>query len=291
MKANLFLAAGPRCGSTQLAAWLGTNPDIGVSSIKEPNFFSSHEFSREYEARSRLSDVDPERYFKSRSKKRMQFAIFRERKHYDYLFENIREKWRLDGSTTYLHCPEAASSIREYNPDARVIILVRDPAKRALSHYKLMVRTGRTSRSLKEELEEEAKNIKPVESQFLLRQSRYKEAKQRFRDIFPSDQILELDFESVFAEPANALTLISKFLGVENAEFDLSVKEPNSSDRPRLAGLNLFLMNSGIKSQLRQVIPHKVREALRPYYFRSAHRDGDNESQQLELIRHYLLED
>ena len=36
---NLFLIAAPRAGSTQLAYWMDSHPDISLSRVKEPNYF------------------------------------------------------------------------------------------------------------------------------------------------------------------------------------------------------------------------------------------------------------
>ncbi len=167
MNSNLFLVAAPRSGSTQLSAWLSTHPDVDLPPIKEPNFFAQHEFPAEYVAQHHLNDVDPARYVAQRTTKVMQFAIFREAAHYDYLFDGLNARWRMDASTTYLHCPEAAQNIRDHAPDAKVILLTRNPVARALSHYRLATRTGRTTRSLREEIQAEANGDTPLPGRFL----------------------------------------------------------------------------------------------------------------------------
>ncbi len=105
---NLFLIAAPRSGSTQLGAWLETHSDISSSSIKEPNYFSSHEFSAEYVIKHQLNDVDPSEYAVRQQSHPMQFSMFRNIEDYSYLIATMKTRWRLDASTTYLHCPEAA---------------------------------------------------------------------------------------------------------------------------------------------------------------------------------------
>lgn len=285
-KVNLFLCAAPRSGSTQLAAWLATHANIGIAAIKEPNYFAQHEFPEAYVKKVHLNDVDPESYVRKRSKKIMQFAIFRDRKHYEYLYKDLTQTWRLDASTTYLHADGAAEGMLEYTPDARVIILIRDPVNRALSHYRLALRTGRTSRSLIDELADEFNLVTPLPGRFLLRQSVYEAAVAKYRSIFPAEQLLELRFEDAVKDPQSTLASIASFLGIDPAGFDLSVQEQNAGDSPRFGTLNVWLMNSGIKTALRNVIPRPLKRFLKPFYFAKA--SGVDDTLDREMVAGYL---
>lgn len=286
MNSNLFLCSAPRSGSTQLAAWLATHKDIGIASIKEPNYFAQHEFPEEYVRDVHLNDVDPAKYVQSGSKKIMQFAIFREKGHYEFLYRDLKERWRLDASTTYLHASGAAESILAHEPQAKVIILTRDPVARAMSHYRLAIRTGRTTRSLAEELEDEAQLVTPLPARFLLRQSRYDDAISAYKSVFPPDQIMVLAFEDVVKNPKAALAQVSVFLDVEPDGFDLSVREQNAGDAPRFGKLNVWLMQSGVKTFLRNALPRPIKRLLKPFYFVEA--DNSNDDADRDLIKKYL---
>ncbi|SLN69218.1 sulfotransferase family protein [Roseisalinus antarcticus] len=268
MTSNLFLIAAPRSGSTQLSAWLGSHPDIGMPPIKEPNFFSQHEFPPAFVAETRLNDVIPERYVASRSKAEMQFAIFREPAQYDYLFEDLKTRWRLDASTTYLQCPEAPAAIAAHAPDARVILLTRDPVARALSHYRLAARIGQTTRSLREEIDAELRGETPLPGRFLLRPSRYDAALARYRQTFDDSRRLELTFEEMVADIEGTLARIAAFLGIPAAGFDQGLDRQNSGDAPRFRRLNVFLHRSGAKTVLRRLLPPSLKRRLKAVYFK-----------------------
>ncbi len=268
-KANLFIVAAPRSGSTQLAAWLGTHPEIEVSSIKEPNHFSSHLFPKEFVASTHLNDVDPERYVRERSTKQMQFAIFRELEHYEYLFSAMHQKWKVDASTTYLQCAEAPIEIFKYNPEAKIILLIRNPLQRAISHYRLAVRTGRTNLTLAEELQQELAETTPVPARFLLRYSKYDDGLKAYRNTFPSQSLMEVSFENMIRDPSAAMASICDFLGVAKEGVDLGVSEQNASDAPRFQAFNIWLHNSGLKTYLRRLLPKKVKRLIKPVYFSS----------------------
>ena len=148
MGPNLFLLSAPRAGSTQLARWLGSHSDITLSAVKEPNFFSAHEFPPEIVGATHLNDIDPGEFARGPQNRPRQFAVFRRAEDYAALFDRMTTRWRIDASTSYLACPEAPAAIRAFAPRARLIFLTRDPVERALSHYRLARRTGRTMDSL-----------------------------------------------------------------------------------------------------------------------------------------------
>jgi len=267
-RANLFFCAAPRSGSTQLAAWLDTHPEITLSSIKEPNFFSSADFDPEYVKRVHLSDVDPESYVARGSTRSEQFAIFRERAHYDYLFTSMTTRWRLDASTTYLHSPVAPALIKEYNPDAVIIVLTRHPVGRALSAYRLARQTGRTRRTLAAQIAFERADANAEAEGFLLRQSRYRAAETRLKAIFPADNIIALRFEDMIVDPGAALRPIAARLGVDVTLFDIEFEKRNTGDVPRFPSFTAWATETGLKSIVRTAVPPETRQRLRAVLFR-----------------------
>ena len=107
-KPNLFIIGAPKCGTTALAKWLSDRPEIYFSPVKEP-----HYFSEEY---------------------RLTPGIER----YEALFETANpavHKWVGEASVWYLFSTSAVRSILEYSPDARFIVMLRDPLDMAPSMH------------------------------------------------------------------------------------------------------------------------------------------------------------
>jgi hypothetical protein len=105
---DLVICGAARAGTSFLAALLGSHPAIDAGSVKEPNFFS-----REVERGTQW---------------------------YDRLFQpRERGLLRLDASMSYTfpHFPHALEKLARHAPDAVVLYSVRDPLRRALSHYQL----------------------------------------------------------------------------------------------------------------------------------------------------------
>lgn len=270
-KVNFFLVAAPRSGSTQLAHWISQLRGVCVPSIKEPNFFSNSEFPEWYVAENHLNDVEPSHYVKGGMKKKYQFAIFRNEVEYEALYSGFSQhcEYLLDASTTYLHHKNAANKINVYNPQAKIILLLRSPVKRLISHYQLNLRIGRTRKSLDDEIRSElfGKNRLVCEN-YLLRQSLYSEAVGEFYKVFPKSNVLTLFFEEVTSDPGAALKKISDFIGVDYSGVELSASEKNQSLSPRFEWLNYVLNKSGIKGSFRRLLPIGVKRKIKTFYFK-----------------------
>lgn len=114
-KINLFIVGAAKSGTTSLWSYLKKHPDVFMPEDelhKEMCFFSSVKW-------------------------------YSERDYFGYFQQRVKdEKWIGDASTAYLTDPFSASQIYKYNPNARIIIILRNPAKRAYSLYSWMVQHG-----------------------------------------------------------------------------------------------------------------------------------------------------
>ena len=113
MKPNLFIVGQPKSGTTALHQFLGQHPEIYMSSIKEPHFFCA-DFHLE-------SD---------RAYGKQRFYDFRSESAYLQLFSKAKNvKIAGESSTNYLYSQVAAEKIYNFNPDAKIIIVLREPAQ------------------------------------------------------------------------------------------------------------------------------------------------------------------
>ncbi len=111
---NVFLAGAPKCGTTSFAHWLGTHPQCYVSPQKEPHFFGDF-------LRKGMEINEYEKLFSDASKNHVA---------------------RIDASTSYFTKPEAISQIQDYNPEARFIVMLRNPIELAYSLHSECLYSG-----------------------------------------------------------------------------------------------------------------------------------------------------
>ena len=107
-----FMVIGAQKGGTKaLYRFLGQHPEIGMPSRKEVHLFDAPEYSH---------DWTPEQIDER----------------YRPFFEHCPDA-RIRGEATpiYLYFPEIARELARYHPELKLIVLLRDPVERAISHY------------------------------------------------------------------------------------------------------------------------------------------------------------
>lgn len=130
---NFFIVGAPKCGTTALYTYLDAHPDVFMPEVKEPNHFG-------------LSDHtgNPSR--------------FGDEAAYRALFAGATTQRRIGEATPrYLRSAAAARDIHAFAPDAKIIIMLRDPVSLLQStfwHYRSVGRE--TARSLADALQQEA---------------------------------------------------------------------------------------------------------------------------------------
>tara|TARA_R100000541_G_scaffold31941_1_gene40765 strand:+ start:364 stop:1242 length:879 start_codon:yes stop_codon:yes gene_type:complete len=268
-KANLFVVGAMRAGSTSFMEILNEHPDIYVSPIKEPHFFVDQLPSTLYSP-SRFISV--ENYFDSDFPKPLHLAHVRNLEHYNLLFSRATsEKWIAEGSTCYLHAPEAAEKIYSYNPLAKIIILTREPIARAYSHYKMDKGLGRITTTFETELKKELRlhkaNNLPWHS--YLSMSSYSDAVYRFKNYFK--EVLVLPFEQTYG-PEMDWGLLWKFLDI-SAIAPTDIPKKNRSNNVIALPLYNKLYNSVLKDYFSKFLGSSSKQRI----FKAIVKKGEEE--------------
>lgn len=128
---------------------------------------------------------------------------------------------RLLGETTpiYLYKPEVMPRIQAYNPDMRLVAVLRDPVHRAYSHWNMFRARGESRVSFREALERElammaSPSMDGASGYTCLRRGLYAEQLTRLWQHFPREQTLILRHERLLAQPEAVVARICDFLGV-----------------------------------------------------------------------------
>jgi len=117
-----MIVGAQKCGTTALSEFLNQHSRIRMAEGKEVHLFDSDAFD------SRWSPQEiTERYEK---------------------FFPVPGEDRLLGEATpvYLFFPEIAGQLASYNPELKIIVVLRDPVERAYSHYRMERGRGNESK-------------------------------------------------------------------------------------------------------------------------------------------------
>ena len=117
---NLFLIGAPKTGTTSLAAELAQHPRVFCPPVKEPRFYDAKIFYDFPEDQNPIT-----------------------RRDYLALYESAPENalWRLDASVFVMYSLDAVRNILSDSPDARFIVVLRDPCDASKSMHAQRLKT------------------------------------------------------------------------------------------------------------------------------------------------------
>jgi hypothetical protein len=159
-------------------------------------------------------------------------------------------------STSYLYSTTAAYEIKEYNPDAKIVIILRNPSERAFSNFKYKLKTGKEeSLSFAEALVRERSRIRegaPYGFHYLNMGFYYSQVK-RYIDVFDRNKILILLFDELKSSPQTFYQRISEFFNIDNLISFKTEKKYNKSGEIRSRFIMNFLNNDHFIKRLAKI--------------------------------------
>jgi hypothetical protein len=188
LRPTFIIAGTMRSGTSSLNAYLREHPEIAVSKPKEVHFFD-----RNYEKGSDWY-----------------------RKH----FEPTERLAVGEATPDYLYDRLAPSRIAKDLPQVRIIVMIREPASRAYSHYWHNRSRGIEPLSFDEAIGSENERI-ARSPQDRMRYSyvdrgRYAAQLRRLAEYIPGDRILVKTFDELQADPLNLYFETCRFLGIDD---------------------------------------------------------------------------
>lgn len=212
---DFFLVGAAKSGTTSLFHYLIQHPSIYIPEVKEPHFFSDYSQPRA----PRLNSLDD--YLK--------------------LFSGCPDRCIAgDASTSYLYSPRAARRIQELNPDALILMVLRNPIDRAYSFYWHNRREFAEPLSFEEALDAEPSRIResaPFRYHYVT-SGLYYEQVERYYDVFGPSAVSVYLFDDLEQNTDELCKNIFTSLGLHP---DVSVKtgrvfNPGGPNRSRLIG-------------------------------------------------------
>jgi len=272
---NAIVIGAPRSGTTSVYEYLGAHPDVYMSPVKEPDFFSYPSLDavhlREASATPSIEEDT-----------RRATALQGDLKRYMALFQDVGDATiRGEASAIYLGHPTAAQHIRRYVPDAKLIAILRDPSERMFSHFvhakRIYAESALSPRRARDDVRSVEKAFIEVvdrahrdgfsreartDPEVWLRSGFYFQHLSRFRSLFPSEQLRVFLFEDLLSDTNALMADIYRFLEVDDS-FTLPTTEAfNASVVPRNQRLfRLFTTQIPLMRYARSVSPTFVRAA------------------------------
>ncbi|WP_017304889.1 sulfotransferase domain-containing protein [Spirulina subsalsa] len=257
-KPNFFIVGAPKCGTTAMHSYLEQHPEIFMLNIpdspenmaggkREIHFFGSDlNFSRptleEY-----LS------YFSGASGKKV----------------------RGESSVFYLYSKQAAQEIKQFNPESKILIMLRNPLEMMYSWHSQLVFWGdETIADFETALKAEntrkngtgipIQRDHPIECFFYSQIACYTEQIKRYLDTFGRENVQIIIFDDFKQDTPAIYRKTLQFLGCRD-DFEADFKVINANRQVRNLAVQQFLRRppKSLRLMVRSLIPSPIRKRLR----------------------------
>lgn len=191
---SFLIAGAQKCGTTALDGYLRLHSELEMPRVKE-----AHYFDREGDIDWRQPDTAP----------------------LESLYDGPPGRMRGESTPVTLYWTPAHYRVLRYNPDMRFIILLRDPADRAWSHWRMSSDRGLESLNFSEAIREGrmrvldgdgpsglSRHFSYVERGYYGRQI------EQLASLFPLESMLFLTQDMVSKRPDETLSKVANFLGI-----------------------------------------------------------------------------
>lgn len=189
---NFIVVGVQKAGTTALYDYLADDPALALSKVKEVHFFDDE-----------IVDWSAPDYAP-----------------YHAQFEIDGPAICGEATPIYLYWPNALQRIAAYNPDIRLIVMLRDPVERAWSHWRMEYSRGVETHPFSWCIREGRQRLLSAEPWGVHREFSYVERGfygeqiERLFSILPPGQTLILKADDLRDDPGDALARVNGFLSI-----------------------------------------------------------------------------
>ena len=246
---TIFFVGAAKCGTTALAGYLNKHPD--VYAVKEPHYF----------ARDLLSDDHRVRQWKN----------------YERHFKSVGPASHIiDASVFYLYSKTAAADLKAFNPDAKILIQLRNPVEVIESHHSQCVfEGGEPIVDFEQALEAEAGRIRgenvpdfPWAKVLQYREFvKFSEQVERFFEVFGRENVQVTIFDDFKKDTEAVYKQTIEFIGADTGFVpEFAVVNPNKQLRSPWAMENLVRNPPGwLSLPARVLFPIRLRRRIKDW--------------------------
>ena len=266
-KPNLFLVGAPKAGSSLLWTMLKEHKDIFFSTNpeKEINHFSYDELAQNS-------------YYKD-------YKVKSEDDYLKVFKKGQSVKYLVDGSVSYFAYPSIPKKLYEFNSEAKIIVIVRDPILRAFSHYNMDKRMGYAIAPFSEYLINKDNKYEQYLHQYIENSLYYKHV-NNYLEYFDKSQVFILQLENINDD----IDRLCDFLDIGKLTLKSNNEKVNANKIPMNIISRTLQHNRYLATTLKKIIPKIIVRYFDFLLYKKAEKVQLQESEEL-LLEQYLNED
>lgn len=226
---DVFILGFTKCATTSMYNQFMQHPDVSNTKRKEPHYHFAQVMGEHFDGPADNDTVSQ--------------MFVTEASQYDALYEP--GKLAIDGSAMSIEHPRVLEAINRQFPNAKFIIMLRDPVERAFSAYSHLVRDARETVSFKQaiaqELNGERETYLPIWQN--IQSSRFVEATQFARKLF-GDRLRVVNYRDYAKDNQRVMDNLADFIGISSIDWQQDFA--NRSGVPHSKLLQKVLMRQSV---------------------------------------------
>ena len=241
---NFLIVGVQKAGTTSIYNYLREHPQVYMSSVKETNFLEKDWENLPPEQQNKNGIVTLEKYSE--------------------LFAGVKDEIAIgEASPNYLfHYESSAARIKKYVPNAKLIVVLRNPVERAYSDHLMHMRDAIGYRSLSEQIKYSS------HKSFILRKGFYYIPLKYYFDQFGQEQIKVFFYDDLRDNSQEFMQSIYQYLGVNDEFVPNTTRKAQVAKIPKNKTINNLLnrkniLRSTTASILKKVMSVETRQKLR----------------------------
>lgn len=241
---NFLIVGVQKAGTTSIYNYLQEHPQVYMSRVKETNFLEKDWEKIPLEQQNKNGIVTIEKYAE--------------------LFADVKDEIAIgEVSPNYLfHYESSAARIKQYLPDAKLIVVLRNPVERAYSDHLMHLRDAIGYRSLSEQIKHSS------HKSFILRKGFYYEPIKYYFEQFEREQIRVFFYDDLCAKPQEFMQEMYQYLEVNSNFTPDTNKKAQVAKIPKNKAINNLLQRKNLLRNtaaniMKTVMPVETRQKLR----------------------------
>lgn len=261
-KPNLFLIGSMKSATTSLHNYLDIHPEIFMTKEpwKEPNYF--------------VKEMNLSKGIE------WYLSLFKERNSQRIIGESSTDY------TKYPNYTDVYNRLHDFNANAKILYIMRDPIERAISQYWWEVEYSGEGRTMKNGI---------LQNDWIMNTSYYAKQIKPYIDLFGRENIYTLTTEELLEQPHTVMKDIFLWLGVspdiEFGEENLKVHNKSNDKVNKLIGAGIVSKLKGgyTWDALKRIINPKLRARLLRFFSREVEKDRAGKAEAVNALRPIML--
>ena len=241
---NFLIVGVQKAGTTSIYNYLQEHPQVYMSRVKETNFLEKDWENMPPEQQNKNGIVTLEKYCE--------------------LFADVKDEIAIgEASPNYLfHYESSAARIKKYVPNAKLIVVLRNPTERAYSDHLMHVRDAIGYRSLSEQIQHSS------HKSFILRKGFYYVPLKYYFEQFGQEQIKIFFYDDLCDNSQKFMQSMYQYIGVNDCFVPNTARKAQVAKIPKNKTINNLLNRKNILRNttaniLKTVMPVETRQKLR----------------------------